>query len=68
MKFKPTLLKTIISILFGILYFLYTNFFIVHCSDLPNRPCDYNPVIDLIISLIIILVAYLIWSLFEKKN
>jgi len=68
MNFKPTLLKTIVSLLIGVVYFLYSYLFVIHCSDLPNRPCNYSPFIDILVSLVIILITYIIWSLFGRKN
>jgi len=83
MNFKPTLWKTIISILSGII----TNFIIagnvifkvaVYCIcaiDDVNCTCPqptwinqaFDPV-PVIFSLIAFLLVYLIWSIFQKKS
>lgn len=68
MNFKLRSYKIIVSVAVGILYLLYTQFFIIHCSDLPNRPCNYIIWFDVIKSLITIFLIYIIWSLFEKKK
>lgn len=77
MNFKPTLWKTIVSFLVGILvnYYLFKPFIICACS--PLNPCycpqptwinyAFEPM-AILFSLVSFGLVYLIWSLVQKKS
>lgn len=76
MNFKPTILKSIISFISGIIVsFLFKPDITINCI---RAPCPQPTWIQewftliseplaIIISLITILIVYIIWSLFQKK-
>ncbi len=69
MNFKPTLWKTIVSLLVLIIidYILVRNF----CFTMTLRRCNLTEMLNftsLLISLGVAIVAYVIWSLFQKKK
>ena len=65
MKFKLTLWKTIVSIVIGFIWFGY-DWGYFRC-DSPNGCIQalYNTIIY---SVIIMIIIYLIWSLFQKNK
>ncbi len=83
MNFKPSLFKSIISIIVGLIIdFLLAGTVKVQCNimpientSLPPYSCPqpswldfaFDPV-PLSISFIIIILTYIIWSLFQKKS
>ena len=68
MNWKPTLWKTIILILLIIITDIYLSSQII-VLDAPSNWYDFifEPMI-LIVSLIIGILIYIIWSLFQKKR
>jgi len=77
MKFKPTIAKSIVSLLGGIgAFFLSTEIFSRpgKCLPDPSTPgaqlcVDYGPSpIPLIISIVVVIFIYTIWSLVTTKK
>ena len=76
MNFKPTLWKTIISLIVGILVDIYISSNTkALCLMIEGRECIqpnwYSNLLNpaaLLISLIIIILIYLIWSYFQKRK
>ncbi len=78
MDFKPTLWKSITSLISGILvnYLLVGNVKVLCDFCIEGRTCNcpqptwieyaFNPV-PLVISIIVIAIVYVIWSLIQKK-
>ncbi len=63
MNFKPTLLKTIVSIFIGIISFVYLILF-SRCYDV----CPGLISTALINSIVIITIIYIIWSLSQNNK
>ncbi len=59
MKFKPTILKIIISIIIAVLFFIWYNSQII-CD---KGKCYQEP---LIISFVLVIIIYVFWSLLQK--
>jgi hypothetical protein len=61
MNWNPTIPKTSISILLGLIFFTWQNSLIM---------CDKGPCyeIPLIMSIALIIIIYLLWSVFQKHN
>jgi hypothetical protein len=76
MKFKPTTLKVIFSIILGFVLGLLLNnlvFSKLFSSVAVNMTTTeevyfYSPIIFWIVEIIFIIVTYIIWSLIQKKK
>jgi hypothetical protein len=79
MKFKPTLLKSIISLISGIFTnYLFAGTIKVSCVNSGLGSAYFCPqphwidfafdTFPIIISLVSLIIVYIIWSLFQKKK
>jgi hypothetical protein len=75
MKLRPTLLKSLVSIIAGIIANFLLAGSIYGCGHLPDGSpvCTYDPWIahtfdpvPVVLSLLAIVIVYLIWSYFQK--
>jgi hypothetical protein len=67
MNFKPTLWKTIVSILVPLLISFMKNIFVGMC-DINKCPTIFDLMLrEGMITLGLIIIIYLIWSFFQKK-
>jgi len=65
MKFKPTLWKSIISVVFGLILGIYSSQTINWKTISKGYEFNIYSIIGFIIGFVII---YIIWSLFQKKK
>ncbi|MDO8467812.1 MAG: hypothetical protein Q7S56_02610 [Nanoarchaeota archaeon] len=70
MNFKPTLWKTILSIIVGVLIYLYPLIITRSFDDIAGVKYLFTSWMGLffILGIIAFFVIYVVWSLFQKKS